>query len=211
MGAFIDLTGKKFGRLVVLRRSGYVNNHITWECKCQCGIIKIIDGSCLKNNSSKSCGCYKSEVTVKRNTTHGFSKINEYSIWTVIINRCYNKNDPYYNTYGGAGIKMSYEWRNSFVAFFNDMGVRPSKLHSVERRNNKKGYSKFNCYWGTAGEQARNKNNNVVVVLNGEKKCLKDWCIFYGINISTVSSRRKRGWSWLKSFEEPPKKYNKKP
>lgn len=53
----LELSGKKFGRLTVLKMSGIKNSHTIWECKCDCGNIINAVGSNLKIGETKSCGC----------------------------------------------------------------------------------------------------------------------------------------------------------
>lgn len=66
MGKFIDITGKRFGRLLVIEKSGYDDwNEIKWKCKCDCGRIKDIIGRCLRDGTIRSCGCYKAEKLSK--------------------------------------------------------------------------------------------------------------------------------------------------
>lgn len=81
----------------------------------------------------------------------------EYETWCRIKYRCYNKKSKDYNDYGGRGIEMCDEWKNSFENFYKDMGKRPSKNHSIERLDVNKGYSSDNCLWITNDKQARNK------------------------------------------------------
>ena len=82
MGRFIDLTGKKFGRLMVIRRS--LNNKwnkTAWLCKCECGTEKIILGKSLtsKIEPTKSCGCINAELCrsgIKSRKKFGFASMN---------------------------------------------------------------------------------------------------------------------------------------
>lgn len=85
----------------------------------------------------------------------------EYGIWSCIKTRCYNVNSQDFKNYGGRGITVCDEWKNSFLAFYRDMGPRPSKDHSVDRIDNEKGYFKENCRWATKTEQARNRRKRV--------------------------------------------------
>jgi hypothetical protein len=68
---FIDLTGKRFGRLLIVRRvenradkvnSGRIRNRIVWECLCDCGKITLCTSDNLRNGATKSCGCLKREM-----------------------------------------------------------------------------------------------------------------------------------------------------
>ena len=83
-----DLTGKRFGRWTVL---GYVGKS-KWECKCDCGAIRVISSNALKCGRTKSVnsGYYRQEVTTERNITHGMNKTPLHSRWLGMKNRCYN-------------------------------------------------------------------------------------------------------------------------
>ena len=86
MTARLDLTGKTFGRLKVIKLS-HVRNHFTyWLCSCICGKEKVAVGIKLVNGNTKSCGCLKVELTIKRNTTHGSTYSVEYTCWEHLIN-----------------------------------------------------------------------------------------------------------------------------
>ena len=54
----IDLTGQRFGRLVVVEQAGKKNRKIMWKCACDCGKTTIVTGNSLKSGGTKSCGCY---------------------------------------------------------------------------------------------------------------------------------------------------------
>lgn len=100
---------------------------------------------------------------MKNYEKHGKEKSKEYSTWLNIKNRCHNPKTEYYYLYGGRGITVCDEWRNSFSAFYKYMGDRPQGRYSIERIDNAKGYEPGNCKWATDVEQAINhrlqKNN----------------------------------------------------
>jgi len=144
MGKLINLTGQKFGRLIVVRRTDndkYAN--LRWLCQCECGNEKIIRGSSLLDGSTKSCGCLHKEIMMK----HGHRLKNKtsrtYDAWHGIIQRCTNKNNKTWKHYGGRGIYVCGRWMK-FENFLDDMGEVPSGL-SIERVNNNRGYNKKNC------------------------------------------------------------------
>ena len=77
MPRFIDITGRKFGRLTVRHKdaqeSGNPSDRIKWVCECECGNISSVQGSQLRSGRTKSCGCLRDEVVGNRMRTHGLS------------------------------------------------------------------------------------------------------------------------------------------
>lgn len=204
MGKLVNLSGKKFGRLTVKSRS--INTKYgkaQWLCKCDCGGEKIVMSSSLIIGFTSSCGCLKKESIKTRSITHGLSRTDEYIVWAGIKARCYDINSGAYYGYGGRGISMSGEWRGSFEIFLNDMGKKPSSMHSIERINNNGMYCKENCRWATKKEQARNRRTSKMIEYNGEIRCLSEWCEIFGITWEAHKIRSNKGWSLEKIFNTP--------
>lgn len=111
-------------------------------------------------------------------TRHGGSGDSEYNCWAMMIQRCENPNTPgYLEFYGGRGVKVCHRWRESYPAFLEDMGRRPSGVHSLDRFPNKDGnYEPGNVRWATPSEQQANLRNNIHVVVNGEKMLVTHAC-----------------------------------
>ena len=167
MGAYIDITGQVFEQWTVLYKSDSVDRRAMWRCKCECGTIRDVVGKTLRNGTSKSCGCLKSEVTTQRSTKHGYAnegKITKvYYVWSAMVQRCVNPKSTKYMDYGGRGIKVCERWLD-FENFISDMGDRPSVDHTLERINNDGHYEVSNCKWATRTEQLRNRrlsNKNI--------------------------------------------------
>jgi len=99
------------------------------------------------------------EYRAKYREHHGKSRTQEYYVWAGMIQRCTNPNNPMYKNYGGRGITVCGRWRNSFKAFYEDMGPRPGPKYSTERINNNRGYYKENCNWATCEKQNQNRRN----------------------------------------------------
>ena len=102
---------------------------------------------------------------------------------------------PKWVDYGGRGITVCDEWRDDFSRFLEDMGLRPTPGHTIERVDNDKGYSKDNCVWATRKEQAQNTRHNVYHEHNGERRTQTEWARLNGIKQCTVSQRINNGWS----------------
>ena len=153
-----NLTGKKFGKLTVIKRIfPNKNRKAVWQCRCDCGKITDVQSSCLLNGNTRSCGCLRGGKI-----THGKTNTPIYNIWKGMLQRCYYKKHKHYKDYGGRGIQVDSKWKNSFEAFFTDMGDRPEGL-TIDRINVNGNYCKANCRWATRTQQARNqrvrKNN----------------------------------------------------
>lgn len=152
MNKRIDLTGRRFGRLLVISFHSSQNYISKWLCRCDCGMEKVINGGSLTTGKVVSCGCYRIET----HTKHNMSYSPEYRTWAGIKSRCYNPKAPRYPNYGERGITVCDRWLESFDNFYADMGDRPSKDYSIERLDVNGNYEPSNCKWATRFEQQRN-------------------------------------------------------
>jgi hypothetical protein len=137
-------------------------------------------------------------------TTHGMTGTVENWTWKSIKGRCYNKKNPKYPRYGGRGIKVCNEWRDSFMAFRNDMGLRPDNCTSIERVDNDGDYEPSNCKWATRKEQANNTSENILIDYKGKTQTLHQWCDELEMNYSTTYARLfTRDWDVETAFTAP--------
>jgi hypothetical protein len=202
--AKLDLTNKRFGRLVVISESPKrtKSRGVYWFCKCDCGATKEVASQHLVKGLTVSCGCYAKEVNLKKNTTHGHFGTPTYKSWDKMIQRCCNPNCPEYRYYGGRGITICEAW-SDFANFLADMGERPAGT-SIDRINVNLGYFKGNCRWATSTIQANNTRRNTLITHNGKTKTIAEWAKEKNLNYDVLYSRiKKHGWSVVEALETP--------
>jgi hypothetical protein len=158
MPALIDLTGQRFGTLVVLGREGRGKNGAArWRTRCDCGTETVSQASNLRSGGAQSCGCARATGLRARNTTHGMSDQRPYKVWANMIARCTDPKHTRWPYYGARGIGVCDEWRTSFEAFWRDMGPSYHPGLSIDRIDNDGDYEPGNCRWATAKEQRANQ------------------------------------------------------
>lgn len=210
MGKRIDLTGQRFGRLVV---EGFAHTdkykRAMWNCKCDCGKRITTLGVSLRRGETKSCGCLHREMAAKsikeQSITHGKSYTRLYSIWHGMISRIENENQMYFKNYGGRGIQICDEWREDFQKFY-DWAVRHGyEEHlTIDRIDVNGDYCPENCRWATVKEQARNRRNNKTLTYHGETMPLAAWSERTGIKFSVLWDRLYNFyWSVEEALETP--------
>lgn len=212
---FIDLTGKVFGRLTVLRFAGSSpRKHRLWECRCECGVVRNVRACTLLAGEAHSCGCGSREAASTNNLRHGCGRAGakrtpEYQSWSGMIQRCTNPKNTAWKNYGARGITVCERWRD-FANFLADMGDRPSLKHSIDRIENNKGYEPGNCAWATKLSQCRNTRKNVMLEFRGETKCLSEWAETLGVNRDALRTRIESGWSVEDALSTPVKQYRRR-
>jgi len=209
MGRLNDLTGRVFGALTVLERAPDRKKNRYWKVRCECGCEKIVAGASLTRGATTTCSGHIHRVT--HGHTIGGNKSPEYQTWLAIKQRCLNPNSQTSKYYSNRGITMSDHWRNSFEAFFADMGKKPSSKHSIDRIDNDGPYSKDNCRWAVRKEQMSNTRSNRLVTIDGDTKTLTEWCETLGVNKSMVRNRVSLGWDEVKALLTPKNPVGRKP
>lgn len=196
-----DLTGKRFGKLLVLQRAENRGKHTMWKCKCDCGKSTITGASELKRGTTKSCGCLKFE---SRNSTHGLTKTRLYRIWSKMKDRCLNKNNPAYKWYGERGICICQEWLDDFVNFYNwSMSNGYKEGLSIDRIDVNGNYEPSNCRWIPLKEQPLNTRTTKFLTYKGETKTVSEWCEITGIKKTTILNRIRLGFTAEECIEIP--------
>ena len=205
MGKFIDLTGRRFSRLVVIERAENTKGgQARWLCRCDCGKGSTVRGTLLLSGHTVSCGCYHRETFT--NTKHGKRKSRIYRIWGAIKTRCYNPKATNFKAYGGRGVKICDEWRNDFKTFYEwAMAHGYTDDLTIDRIDVNGNYEPSNCRWATRKEQDQNKRGVKSLTFQCKTHTLREWADITGIHPSAIKERLKRGWSIEKALTTPSK------
>lgn len=184
--------GKKFGRLTAIRKGAPHK----WFFLCECGNEKEIVYEDVKQGKTTSCGCFRSEATSERLSSHGHAnrgaQTRAYRIWCAAKTRCTNPNTPGWDRYGGRGITMCDRWINSFEAFLDDMGEPPEGM-IIDRIDNNGNYEPGNCRWATIEEQSINKEKVTKVEWEGKTYTLKSYSKLRGVGYTSMWKFMKKG------------------
>ena len=193
--------GTRYGKLTIIsptnKRSG---GNIIYKCICDCGKECYVSSGNL-GKSTNSCGCLVEVNKIK----HNKSRTKLYDVWTNMKQRCNNPKNPRYKNYGGRGIAVCDEWRDSFSAFANwAMANGYEEGLTIERIDVDDGYKPSNCTWITKSEQVQNRRMNYKIEYNGEVKNLAQWCEEFGIRYGLAHNRiHKLGWDFEKAMTTP--------
>jgi hypothetical protein len=157
MVKLIDITGQRFGRLVVVQRANSTpRGKARWLCQCDCGKAHVTTSENLRCGDTRSCGCRG------RKYRHGLVKHPLYETWHSIQGRCNTLTHSNYRNYGGRGIRVCARWRN-VATFINDIltsiGERPPN-QTLDRIDNYGNYEPGNVRWATPLEQAYNSRRS---------------------------------------------------
>jgi hypothetical protein len=124
MSKVIDIAGKKFNRLTALHKTGSKNykGSLLWLFKCDCGNFVERESYPVTSGSTKSCGCYVKDIAGTQSLIHGHSNTKEYSAWNMIRRRIFDVTCDLYPDYGGRGLTMDTEFKESMTTFYDYLG-----------------------------------------------------------------------------------------
>lgn len=214
----IDMVGKRFGRLVIIKEADYyIRNRPAWVCRCDCGSIATLPGAAVRFGNTRSCGCLHDEIRRSLTYKHGGRRRDRqhplYNTWQHMRQRCHDPKSPSYQWYGAKGITVCDRWM-SFECFLEDMEESffehvqeyGKSNTSLDRKENDKGYSPDNCRWATWTEQSNNTSNNINLTFNGKTQSVAKWSRELNINYQTLIMRVTRGWDVARVLTVPVRK-----
>lgn len=201
MGRRLGLAGARYRRLTVLERAENIGRHTAWVCMCSCGARVVVKTMDLRRGHVMSCGCLRSDMRTRKNTTHGESGSRLYNIWCLMIRRCSDTANP---NYGGRGISVCEEWRG-FGRFREwALGNGYQGVLEIDRIDNDGDYRAENCRWATRRQQNRNSRHNRRLTHRGETKTITEWGMETGLGLRTIASRIDTlGWSVSDALTRP--------
>lgn len=197
MPNLIDQTGRRYGRLLVLKRAGSRGKKPAWECLCDCGNTAVIASDSFRQGT-RSCGCLERENLSRLHqlsVKHRARGTPEYRAWSQMKVRCYNRSRPSYVYYGGRGIQVCDEWREDFLAFLKSVGPKPSPEMLLDRIDNDRNYEPGNVRWADPKLSSRNRRGRRLVIVFGICAPISVWAEAGGVNLQVAMARLKRGWS----------------
>lgn len=211
------LVGRQFGRLTVTGPVGRRDGQTAISCACSCGAVGLFVPSVLTRGSATSCGCGKIERarslhkmrTSPPRIKHGHArrKVRHplYATWVGMKQRCFDPRHQDFAIYGGRGITVCFQWKESFENFLSDMGPKPSLRHSIDRINTDGNYEPGNCRWASSAEQMRNVRTNRLITIGAETLTLAEWSVRSGLGHKTISYRIGKGWPASRAVFDPPR------
>lgn len=203
MAVFKDLSGQRFGRLVVVELAEKSFNgkrfRYYWLCRCDCGNFCTARTDELTGGNTRSCGCLHKEsavTNISKHHKHKMSGTPAYKTWHGVKARCYNVRNKSYARYGGRGVGLYEPWISDFHAFYEYVSQLEhfgEEGYSLDRIDNDGDYAPGNLRWADAKTQARNRRSNVVVEYNGQEMTLTEASERSKVDFATLRQRLERG------------------
>jgi len=200
MSAYKNIIGEKFNKLTVIafdHKESYIDKHGKtrtreyFRCQCDCGKYHIVQKRSLISGCVKSCGCIRNLENIPKELL----KSRLHGVYKAIKRRCYTVSNSAYPRYGGRGITMCKEWKESFMSFYKWAMANgydetaPRNQCTIDRIDNDGNYCPENCRWVNNKVQSNNRSNNTFVTYHGRSQTITQWAEELGINRRYLSKR----------------------
>ena len=202
MNKRLELTGQKFGKLTVQWFDHVGPGGSYWNCKCECGTVKVVPANALTRGKTVSCVCHKRQVTRERSVKHDMSRHKGYHSWKAMMHRCYVPAHESYPLYGARGVVVTPDW-HEFSAFWRDMGPEWRRGLTLDRIDANGNYEPGNCRWATRKVQANNRRDNRIIETPDGPMTIAQAADRYGIGQKTISARIRTGRVGEALFAKP--------
>lgn len=206
----IDLTGQRFGRLLVLEPAAR-RNGVIWRCRCDCGAEHQVRAGHLRGGNIMSCGCLARETTAATSrkyahlkVTHGRSHTRLDEAYKNMLRRCYDETNKRFAQYGGRGIRVFEGWLRDKPSFFTwalANGYGPGL--TIERKDVNGNYEPGNCCWIPMARQQANTTRSRFLEWNGRRQTVADWSRELGVGYRALQNRVGRNWPVERIFTQP--------
>lgn len=187
-----------FNYWTVIKELDSIKSQRQFLCRCKCGNEKRVALRLMRNNSSKSCGCFQNRrvPNLKRRTEHHeLVRTRIYNIYNSMKGRCYNKNNDKSKWYLEKGIIICDEWLNSFMNFYNwGMSNGYKDDLTIDRIDVNGNYEPSNCRWATIKEQCNNRTSNIPILIDNVSYSIEELSKLHNIKYATIYRRIKLGW-----------------
>lgn len=189
------MRGEKHGKRTCLRevdRSRFGRRQVS--VRCDCGREDTVDLSGWRRGKANECPlCRSARCLAARQGIHGWSRSSEYQSWLAMRRRCRDEKFWKFPDYGGRGITVCDEWYESFPAFIEHVGEKPSPRHTLDRIDNDGNYEPGNVRWATPQEQRLNQTRAEISMQYG---LLIRTCIYKGSAFPMIVPRRLEPAKW---------------
>lgn len=159
--------------------------------QCDCGTKRLVTFTRLKYGGSKNCGCVRRKLASQRLWKHGKTNCAEFGIWHNMVQKCHDPKHKSFKNYGAVGIEVCEKWRNSFEAFYRDMGPRPQKKN-LDRIDDLAGYTPENTIWSTISKVSLKWRFRRLINVRGQIKSILDWAQEAKIDPNLLRNRLRR-------------------
>lgn len=198
-----DLTGRTYGALTVVSPAHTDGRKRFWRMRCLCGQEVVRVPGEMRKLRMANCGCMTKHLQRRARQTHGMSRHPAYFVWRSMVDRCTLPTHQAWRNYGGRGITVCDEWRESFEAFWRDMGPTYSRGLELDRRDNEAGYTAANCRWVPRRVQANNRRGNIRILTPDGEMTVAQASQRYGVGKTTILYRLANDWPTSKLLIPP--------
>ena len=189
-----NLSGQRYGMVVVTDKYFVKNGRVYWMCRCDCGNTFVRRSDIIKHPDVKSCGCYQKKRNKTSSLKHGDGSNKSeyhrlYHSWQSMKNRCLNEKYVQFKDWGGRGITICDEWlgENGYINFKKwALSHGYNEKLTLDRIDVNGNYEPSNCRWITKTEQNKNTRKCKHIKYNDKYYTSPELGRLFGISATVV-------------------------